>query len=90
VRLQLSGSNLTRGFTFLLLAAGIGFTVAAPRAEPQASVEIGVAPDRPFGYYDTAPYNCAPNGYYGRNGSTGMASLALARGFMARAASMAM
>src|SRR5580700_5831519 len=47
--------NLMRGITFLLLAAGIGFTVAAPKAEAQVSVEVGVAPDCPYGYYDTAP-----------------------------------
>jgi hypothetical protein len=29
------------------------------------SVAIGVAPNCPYGYYDTAPYGCAPYGYYG-------------------------
>src|ERR1700735_1258830 len=55
-----------RGFTLVLLAAvaGIGF-VATPRAEAQVSVDIGVAPDCPYGYYDVAPYACAPAGYYG-------------------------
>ena len=24
-----------------------------------------MAPDCPYGYYDTAPYGCAPTGYYG-------------------------
>jgi len=54
-----------RGFTFLVLAAfaGIGFT--APRAEAQVSIDIGIAPECPYGYYDVAPYNCAPSGYYG-------------------------
>jgi hypothetical protein len=28
-------------------------------------VSIGVAPACPYGYYDTAPYGCAPTGYYG-------------------------
>jgi hypothetical protein len=56
-----------RGFTFLLLAgvAGIGFTAATPRAQAQVAVEIGVAPQCPYGYYDGAPYGCAPYGYYG-------------------------
>ena len=56
-----------RGFAFLMLAAvaGIGFTATTPKAEAQVSVEIGVAPDCPYGYYDTAPYGCAPTGYYG-------------------------
>jgi hypothetical protein len=34
-------------------------------AKAQVGVEIGVAPDCPYGYYDVAPYNCAPAGYYG-------------------------
>ena len=56
-----------RGFTFLLLAAvvGIGFTPTAPKAQAQVSVDIGVAPDCPYGYYDVPPYDCAPYGYYG-------------------------
>ena len=56
-----------RRFTFLVLAAVAGscFTVAAPRADAQVSVDIGVAPECPYGYYDVAPYNCAPAGYYG-------------------------
>jgi len=49
----------------LTAVAAIGFTASAPRSEAQVSVEIGVAPDCPYGYYDAAPYNCAPTGYYG-------------------------
>ena len=56
-----------RGLTFVLLAAvaGIGLTASTPKAEAQVSVGIGVAPDCPYGYYDVAPYSCAPAGYYG-------------------------
>jgi hypothetical protein len=56
-----------RVLTFLALAAvaAVGFTVAAPKAEAQVSVNIGVAPECPYGYYDVAPYACAPAGYYG-------------------------
>lgn len=56
-----------RGFTFLVFAvvAGIGFTANAPKAQAQVNVEIGVAPACPYGYYDVAPYGCAPSGYYG-------------------------
>ena len=55
-----------RGITFLTVAAvvAIGFT-ATPKAEAQVSVDIGVAPECPYGYYDVAPYACAPTGYYG-------------------------
>jgi hypothetical protein len=56
-----------RGFSFVLLAAvaGIGITVTAPKAQAQVAVQVGVAPDCPYGYYDVAPYACAPVGYYG-------------------------
>ncbi len=56
-----------RGIKFLLLAAvaGIGLPAAIPAAKAQVSVNIGVAPDCPYGYYDVAPYACAPAGYYG-------------------------
>jgi hypothetical protein len=56
-----------RKFTLVLLAAVavIGSTATAPKAEAQVSVNIGVAPDCPYGYYDVAPYACAPAGYYG-------------------------
>lgn len=26
---------------------------------------VGIAPDCPYGYFDAAPYDCAPYGYYG-------------------------
>lgn len=56
-----------RAFSVLMLAAvaGICFTAAAPKADAQISVSIGAAPDCPYGYYDYAPYDCAPTGYYG-------------------------
>lgn len=56
-----------RGFSFVLVAAlaGIGLTSTAPNAKAQVSVNIGVAPDCPYGYYDVPPYACAPAGYYG-------------------------
>ena len=34
-------------------------------AAPQVSVNIGAEPGCPYGYYDYAPYSCAPYGYYG-------------------------
>jgi hypothetical protein len=56
-----------RSFAFLMLAAvgGFALTATAPKAEAQVSVNIGVAPDCPYGYYDAAPHGCAPAGYYG-------------------------
>ena len=52
---------------FLGLAAIAAFAIApgAPRAAAQINFYIGAAPDCPYGYYDYAPHNCAPDGYYG-------------------------
>jgi hypothetical protein len=54
-------------FLALAVAAGSCFAVVAPPADAQVSVgvDIGVAPECPYGYYDVPPYNCAPVGYYG-------------------------
>ncbi len=44
---------------------------ATPKTAAQVSVNIGVAPECPYGYYDVAPYNCTPYGYYGPEWFTG-------------------
>jgi hypothetical protein len=49
---------------FTAVAAGL-LAMTAPTTEAQISVNIGGAPDCPYGYYDYAPYSCAPYGYYG-------------------------
>jgi hypothetical protein len=51
----------------IVSVAAICLAVAAPKAVAQVSVgvNIGAAPDCPYGYYDYAPYACAPYGYYG-------------------------
>ena len=49
----------------LIVVAAVGFTAAAPKAEAQVNINIGPAPDCPYGYYDYYPYACAPYGYYG-------------------------
>jgi hypothetical protein len=56
-----------RGFKFLALAAvtAICFAATVPEARAQVSINIGVAPECPYGYYDVVPYSCAPSGYYG-------------------------
>jgi hypothetical protein len=53
--------------TFIALAAvaAIGFTALTPRPQAQVSIEIGAAPNCPYGYYDYTPFSCAPYGYYG-------------------------
>jgi hypothetical protein len=55
-----------RGFKIALLAAaGTCLMIAVPAAEAQITVNIGAAPECPYGYYDAAPFDCAPSGYYG-------------------------
>jgi hypothetical protein len=62
--------NKFRYFALVALA-GISLTAAASKSTAQISVDIGVAPDCPYGYYDYAPYACAPYGYYGPEWFTG-------------------
>jgi hypothetical protein len=61
------------GFKVLALTAvaGLMFAVTPPRAAAQIRVDIGIAPDCPYGYYDYAPYSCVPDGYYGPEWFTG-------------------
>jgi hypothetical protein len=60
-------------FNFALAAAAavFCFTAAAPKVEAQVSINIGAEPGCPYGYYDYAPYACAPDGYYGPEWFTG-------------------
>jgi len=50
------------GLKLVLLSAVAGclLMVTAPKASAQLAIEIGAAPDCPYGYYDAAPYDCAP------------------------------
>jgi hypothetical protein len=59
-----------RGMKTVLATSAAALAIAlmpAPKANAQVSigVNIGNAPACPYGYYDYAPYNCAPYGYYG-------------------------
>jgi hypothetical protein len=56
-----------RAFNLIVLAAVAGgcFAAAGPEAQAGVTVDIGLAPACPYGYYDAAPYGCAPSGYYG-------------------------
>jgi hypothetical protein len=67
--------QLMRGIKFAMAAAVAGSCLwaAIPKAEAQVSVgvDIGAAPVCPYGYYDFAPYACAPSGYYGPEWFTG-------------------
>jgi hypothetical protein len=49
-----------------LAVAALGLLLAPNHhASAQVSVNIGVQPVCPYGYYEVPPYNCAPDGYYG-------------------------
>ena len=52
-------------FLVLTAIAGSSFLAAVPTADAQVSGNIALAPECPYGYYDAAPYSCAPSGYYG-------------------------
>jgi hypothetical protein len=58
-----------RSLGFIALAAAMlgGFSAG----QAQIGINIGVAPVCPYGYYDYAPYNCSPYGYYGPDWFTG-------------------
>ena len=63
-----------RGFRYVALTAvaGLSFLSASSKpVEAQVNINIGVAPNCPYGYYETAPYGCAPYGYYGPEWFTG-------------------
>ena len=54
------GLKVLLGSTALL--AGLAL---APMAKAQIDVGIGIQPVCSYGYYDYAPYACAPYGFYG-------------------------
>ena len=54
-----------------LLALTVALVSPSRVAPAQVSVGIGVAPVCPYGYFDYAPYDCAPYGYYGPEWFTG-------------------
>ena len=59
VQLEPDMSNLTKT---LIFAAGLFTASCGPT---HVAVGVGVPPGCPYGYYETPPYNCAPDGYYG-------------------------
>ncbi|WP_236657073.1 hypothetical protein [Acidisarcina polymorpha] len=57
-----------RRLKYAVISAFAGLSVLAAAGKPseaQVSVNIGVAPVCPYGYYEAPPYACAPYGYYG-------------------------
>jgi len=54
--------KLTTLFASTALLVGLAM---APAVQAQLVVDIGVPPVCSYGYYDYAPYACAPYGFYG-------------------------
>jgi hypothetical protein len=51
--------------TAIVLAGVVAATPGAGVSQISVGVNLGRAPACPYGYYDYAPYNCSPYGYYG-------------------------
>jgi hypothetical protein len=61
--------------------AVVGLMAAVPKVEAQVGIDIGAEPVCPYGYYDYAPYACAPYGYYGPEWFIGGAFIGAGRWF---------
>src|ERR1700721_2105572 len=55
--------NRWKSLVFSALTVALVSSVSV--APAQVSINIGAAPVCPYGYFDYAPYDCAPYGYYG-------------------------
>jgi hypothetical protein len=57
---------------FFAVVAVVGaFLTSGTVAPAQIGISIGGPPVCPYGYFDYAPYDCAPYGYYGPDWFTG-------------------
>jgi hypothetical protein len=56
---------MTRWKWFGIFALAAGLLSNVSTAPAQVSITIGAPPICPYGYFDYAPYTCAPYGYYG-------------------------
>lgn len=52
-------------YAALLAIVAVLCLAAPPGSQAKVAAQFGPAPDCPYGYYDYAPYNCAPYSYYG-------------------------
>jgi hypothetical protein len=62
---------MSRFMSLALSALTVALVSTVSVALAQVSVNIGVAPVCPYGYFDYPPYYCAPYGYYGPDWFTG-------------------
>jgi hypothetical protein len=63
--------NRFKRFALASAVAGVCLIATALKSEAQVGIGLGVEPACPYGYYDYAPYACAPYGYYGPEWFTG-------------------
>ena len=54
---------MSLGKVLALSALTVALFSSSSGAPAQIGVSIGVAPVCPYGYFDYAPYDCAPYGY---------------------------
>lgn len=54
-----------RFFTLTAIIVVLSSCLPATAAQVSVGINIGTPPPCPYGYYDYAPYRCAPYGYYG-------------------------
>jgi len=54
-----------KALAFAALTIGLLWVTPVAQAQVAIGVNIGPAPVCPYGYFDYAPYDCAPYGYYG-------------------------
>jgi hypothetical protein len=59
------GGIMFRWKLLAFCALAVVLMAGVSTAPAQVSVSIGVEPVCPYGYFDYAPYDCAPYGYYG-------------------------
>jgi len=54
-----------KAVVFSAVAVGAMASTTVAPSQVSVGVDLGVAPICPYGYFDYAPYDCAPYGYYG-------------------------
>ncbi|HEV2485680.1 MAG TPA: hypothetical protein VGT08_09125 [Terracidiphilus sp.] len=57
--------SLGKALTFAVLTVALLSCAHLAPAQISIGVNIGAPPVCPYGYFDYAPYDCAPYGYYG-------------------------
>src|SRR6202161_4285046 len=71
-------------FAFAALTTALLCSTPVARAQVGIGVNIGPAPVCPYGYFDYAPYDCAPYGYSGPEWFVGGVFLGSGPGFHGR------